>query len=730
MDQLIPIVNKLQDIFATLKVSSNVIDLPQIVVVGAQSSGKTSVLEAIVGRDFLPRGTGIVTRRPLILQLRHNSDAGEYGEFLHKEGQVYSDFGKIKQEIVNETNRLLGDTKNISSTPIRLKITSPKVVDLTLVDLPGLTKIPVEGQPPDIELQIRDIVLQYISVPNAIILAITAANTDLANSDSLRLARDVDPNGYRTVGVVSKLDLVDLDSQIMDVLQGKLYPLKKGYAGVMCRSPADITAKKTVQEGLSAEQDFLNSHTLFSHMKDKLGIPSLAKLLSNSLMNHIKEELPGIRSQISTLLTQKEMDMAKYGDPLLDTVENKGALILHIISKFAQSYTEILEGRFMHHSTDEFIGGSRLNYIFFEIFNKTITNLDPFETISDEDIRTAIQNANGVKMALFVPELAFESLVKQQIRRLEEPGLQCASIAHEELRKCVLQVTIPELTRFNNFQNAIFDVMERVLEKCLHPTNQMIKNLVEIETGFINTSHPDFVGGVNAMLKIFQENLTDDHGEEDEEMQEDQRRDYENQLRGGAPYQKATITEKAQEYSALDPQSAAALKDRKGSGLFEWTKYKLGIRNDGRKDKQLPQSSLDSNVGRPYDPLPINSVTNWKDAIRLPQLPNFIRAQGDPTTRQKMETEIIKKLLMSYFDVVRKNINDGVPKTTMTFLVNQSKQIAQRELIIELYKEANFDYLLTENDTVSSERKATMDLIKVLRSALTVLNEVRDLHIV
>jgi len=207
---LITLVNKLQDVFTTVGVQ-NPIDLPQIAVVGSQSSGKSSVLENIVGRDFLPRGTGIVTRRPLILQLinRASSQANgttegakttdqennvdEWGEFLHIPGQKFHDFGKIRDEIVRETESKTGRNAGISPAPINLRIYSPNVLTLTLVDLPGLTKVPVGDQPRDIERQIREMVLKQISKPNAIILAVTAANTDLANSDGLKLAREVDP---------------------------------------------------------------------------------------------------------------------------------------------------------------------------------------------------------------------------------------------------------------------------------------------------------------------------------------------------------------------------------------------------------------------------------------------------------------------------------------------------------------------------------------------------------
>ena len=99
--------------------------------------------------------------------------------------------------------------QGISKKPIRLKVCSPHVFNLTLVDLPGLTKVPIGDQPSDIEDQVREMILEYIRPSNTIVLAVTPANQDLANSDALKLARTVDKEGDRTIGVITKLDLMD-----------------------------------------------------------------------------------------------------------------------------------------------------------------------------------------------------------------------------------------------------------------------------------------------------------------------------------------------------------------------------------------------------------------------------------------------------------------------------------------------------------------------------------------
>ncbi|KAI8429665.1 hypothetical protein MSG28_000238 [Choristoneura fumiferana] len=253
MQQLIPIVNKLQDAFVQMGVHMS-LDLPQIAVVGGQSAGKSSVLENFVGRDFLPRGSGIVTRRPLILQLIQGN--AEYAEFLHCKGKKFVDFNEVRAEIEAETDRITGSNKGISPVPINLRVYSPNVLNLTLIDLPGLTKVPIGDQPADIEQQIKGMIFQFIRRESCLILAVTPANTDLANSDALKLAKEVDPQGLRTIGVITKLDLMDEGTDARDVLENKLLPLRRGYIGVVNRSQKDIDGRKDITAALAAERKF------------------------------------------------------------------------------------------------------------------------------------------------------------------------------------------------------------------------------------------------------------------------------------------------------------------------------------------------------------------------------------------------------------------------------------------------------------------------------------------
>lgn len=202
----------------------------------------------------------------------------DWAVFEHLPAETFTDFEKVRDEIASETDRVTGSNKGISTLPINLKIFSARVVNLSLIDLPGITKVPVGDQPPDIENLIRDMILTYIANPNSIILAVTPANQDFATSEPLKIARDVDPEGNRTLCVLTKLDLMDHGTDASDVLTGKLVPVKLGIIGVVNRSQADIVSKKPIESCLKDEITFL--HKKYPTLAPKNGTQYLAKTLN------------------------------------------------------------------------------------------------------------------------------------------------------------------------------------------------------------------------------------------------------------------------------------------------------------------------------------------------------------------------------------------------------------------------------------------------------------------
>ncbi|XP_061770532.1 dynamin-1-like protein isoform X1 [Nerophis ophidion] len=700
MEALIPVINKLQDVFNT--VGSDIIQLPQIAVVGTQSSGKSSVLESLVGRDLLPRGTGIVTRRPLILQLVHvdpgdarkNEDCGregeEWGKFLHTKAMIYTDFDEIRQEIETETQRVSGNNKGISDEPIHLKIFSPHVVNLTLVDLPGITKVPVGDQPVDIEIQIRDLILKHISNPNCIILAVTAANTDMATSEALKVAREVDPDGRRTLAVVTKLDLMDAGTDAMDVLMGRVIPVKLGLIGVVNRSQLDINNKKSVADAIRDEHAFLQKK--YPSLANRNGTKYLARTLNRLLMHHIRDCLPELKTRINVLAAQYQSLLSSYGEP----VEDQSATLLQLITKFATEYCNTIEGTAKYIETAELCGGARICYIFHETFGRTLECVDPLGGLSTIDILTAIRNATGPRPSLFVPEISFELLVKKQVKRLEEPSLRCVELVHEEMQRIIQHCSnysTQELQRFPKLHEAIVEVVTSLLRKRLPITNEMVHNLVAIELAYINTKHPDFADACGVMNNNIEE----------------QRRNRMRELPSSVPRDKPLCKGLAGEPSASGADMDGAKTPAAGpQGEQDVTGAWRGMLKKG-------EEGPGSGPGSPF-----------KGAVNLLDVP--VPVARKLSSREQRDCEVIERLIKSYFLIVRKNIQDSVPKAVMHFLVNHVKDSLQSELVGQLYKSGLLNDLLTESEDMAQRRKEAADMLQALQKASQVIAEIRETH--
>merc|ERR1719384_2839558 len=495
MEQLIPIMNRMQDVFVQLGVSNN-IDLPQIAVVGGQSAGKSSVLENFVGRDFLPRGSGIVTRRPLILQLINGPV--EYGEFLHAKGQKFQDFAHIMKEIEDETDRITGSNKGISNLPINLRVYSPHVLSITLIDLPGLTRIAIGDQPVDIEQQIKDMILQFICKETCLILAVTPANTDLATSDALTMAKSVDPDGLRTIGVLTKLDLMDEGTDAKDVLDNKLLPLRRGYVGVVNRSQKDIEGRKDIKVAVAAERKFFLSHPAYRNMADKCGTPYLQKVLNQQLTNHIRETLPSLRDRLQKqiLSLEKEVEQYKYFRPDDPSIKTKA--MLQSIQTLQQDFERAIEGSGSAAvNTLELSGGAKINRLFHERFPYEIVRMEFDEKELRREIAFAIRNIHGIRVGLFTPDMAFEAIVKKQIARLKEPSLKCIDLVVQELTN-VVRNTAEKMNRYPRLREETERIITTYIREKESKCKDQVLMLIDCELAYMNTNHEDFIGFANA----------------------------------------------------------------------------------------------------------------------------------------------------------------------------------------------------------------------------------------
>lgn len=713
MEALIPVINKLQDVFNTI--GSDAVQLPQIVVVGTQSSGKSSVLENLVGRDFLPRGSGIVTRRPLVLQMIHvdpedkkhaagegeaEIEADEWGKFLHTKNKIYTDFDEIRHEIENETERMAGTNKGISPDPINLRVYSNKVLNLTLVDLPGLTKVAVGDQPEDIEIQIRNLVVEYIRNPNSIILAVTAANTDMATSEALKLARQVDPDGRRTLAVFTKLDLMDAGTDAVDILCGRVIPVKLGIIGVVNRSQMDINNKKDISEAIKDECSFLQRK--YPALANRNGTPYLAKTLNRLLMHHIRDCLPDLKTRVNVMTSQTQQMLASFGEP----VEDKSQTLLQIITKFASDYCATIEGTAKNIATSELCGGARICYIFHETFGRTLDGIDPLGGLRTIDILTAIRNATGPRPALFVPEVSFELLVKRQIRRLEEPSIRCIELVHEEMQRIIQHCGTQELLRFPKLHEKVTESVTHLLRTRLAPTNTMVENIVGIELAYINTKHPDFADAAHINAMVMEE--------------KDSRRSNKHMV------DNKDLSDKLAKVAL---HNSTEILNGKDSSWMPSFSLKAGGKSATLQASH--KASVGDSLGGDTPPVAGSPKVEKKESQGINLLPDVpdLPASRKLSPKEQRDVDVIKKLIFNYFLIVRKNIQDSVPKAIMHFLVNHVRDNLQSYLVGRLYKQEEINTVLNESEHMAQRRKEAQEMLHALQQAGHVIGEIRETHL-
>uniref|UniRef100_A0A8K9X448 Dynamin-2 n=1 Tax=Oncorhynchus mykiss TaxID=8022 RepID=A0A8K9X448_ONCMY len=729
MEDLIPLINKLQDAFSCIGQSCN-LDLPQIAVVGGQSAGKSSVLENFVGRDFLPRGSGIVTRRPLVLQLVNNQ--AEYAEFLHCKGRKFVDFDEVRLEIEAETDRITGSNKGISAVPINLRVYSPNVLNLTLIDLPGMTKVAVGDQPVDIEHQIRDMLMQFITKESCLILAVTPANQDLANSDALKISKEVDPQGLRTIGVITKLDLMDEGTDARDILENKLLPLRRGYIGVVNRSQKDIDGRKDIKAALGAERKFFLSHPGYRHIADRMGTPHLQKTLNQQLTNHIRDTLPGLRSKLQSQLLSLEKEVEEYKNYKPDDPTRKTKALLQMVQQFGVDFEKRIEGSGDQVDTAELSGGARINRIFHERFPFELVKMEFDEKELRREISYAIKNIHGVRTGLFTPDLAFEAIVKKQIIKLKEPCLKCMDLVIQELINTVRQCT-NKLGSYPKLREETERIVTTYVRERDIKTKDQVLLLIDIELSYINTNHEDFIGFANAQQRTTAIN----------NKKRVIRRGWLtiniSIMKGGSKDYWFVLTaeslswykdEEEKEKKYMLPLDNLKLRDvEKG---FMSTKHTFAIFNTESRNvyKDLRQIELACDTQEDVD--------SWKASFlragvypEKDQVDSEVDSEDtgpaesfsmDPQLERQVET--IRNLVDSYIGIVNKSIRDLMPKTIMHLMINSAKDFIHSELLAYLYSCGDQGSLMEESTDQAQRRDEMLRMYHALKEALLIIGDI------
>ncbi|CAM9199600.1 unnamed protein product, partial [Discosporangium mesarthrocarpum] len=328
------------------------VPLPQIAVMGDQSCGKSSVLEAISGIPF-PRGSGLVTRCATQLVMKSAPPGSPWMASASIPAGAVRGKGKGEEQKVSSPEALTkviaglqdtltgGDKGAFSTKTISVQVQAPGLPDLTLIDLPGIVRTATRGQRASVMAEVNDLIQRYLEQERTIILAVVPANQDVATVDILERAKGVDPEGDRTIGVLTKPDLVGPgnEDEAAAVVKNLRKPLKLGYVMVKCRSQKDIDQGMDNQEALREEASFFRKQPVFKGLPSSMfGVPNLTKRLTDLLVGRIKAALPSIKWEIQTQVVQTD----KLLKPMVKGVPHTAAECHTSLMKIVSDYCRLL----------------------------------------------------------------------------------------------------------------------------------------------------------------------------------------------------------------------------------------------------------------------------------------------------------------------------------------------------------------------------------------------------
>jgi vacuolar protein sorting-associated protein 1 len=409
-DQMIQISDIIRDVFK----DSDFLDPPTLCVIGAQSSGKSITLNGLTGIDILPNGRSIVTRTPIHIRMIHIKDAKNITvEFFAREdsNKLISTFNvdsvltpaeqlvPITAEIIRLTELYAGSSKNVVDIPINIRIKSPSVPNLSIIDLPGMTNIALtdQGQPEDIKENIEKMLTKYIKNPRTIILAIIPATIDVESDMGLGLIKKQDPQFKRTIGVLTKVDMLK-DSNVERFVSNQISKdLQLGYGYFVVRNRSSDEAKTlSVKDGHALETKFFAENEPYksSTYRDRMGSINLGNNLSEILLSHLKMCLPTVMGEIKNLERTIETQLDEIGRDYPHTESAKKSTASLLLHEFQREYASSIKDRGALHNT-----GARIS----ESFRKFSTNLEKSDlfnsnVFTDTMINDMIRDYNGIHM--------------------------------------------------------------------------------------------------------------------------------------------------------------------------------------------------------------------------------------------------------------------------------------------------------------------------------------------
>jgi len=661
LKQLITMVDELRDVGL-----QNYISLPRIAAVGTQSSGKSSAIESIVGLDFLPRGGGVVTRRPLELRLKHLNNqeyAGDQAWAIFENlgpDKKFLDFDKVRQEIERQTDEVAGSNKGIVNIPIVLTIYSTGAPDLTLIDLPGITRVPVKGsdQTEDVEKLTRDMTLHYVKDARTIILAVLPANQDISCSDALQMARQVDPQGIRSIGVITKIDIMDSGTDACHMLKGEDVPLRLGYVGVKMRSQQDIMNKKPVVDALEDERQWFENHRAYGKLPPGfVGTPVLISKLTQILFKHIRRFLPEIKKEINEKRRSVQDRLDELGNGVPVKEEERVQVMWTMLTDYCDMFKNTIRGKYdrklqrymsnVPQSDMAMSGGARVRGIMND-FLEDFMEVSITAEMSDDDIDRAIRMHEGDSLPGFPSPDTFEFLALPHLNKIAIPSVECVHNVASALDLLAQRMAQAVFRRFPKLAEVALEMTQNIIQREKDAARIIVEQQIGAQTGYLFTNDPVYLTEHGSMEPMYKQ------------------------------------AQQAQQ-QAPPPE--------------EEKKEPTAVENAAQQVKDKSQAAY-------------KTVSNWASK---PEAKRREQRYSGPFVQE------IRKRLDSYFFITVRNVRDSIPKAIGYYLVRAVLDKLQFELLNSLNQGEKINELLGEPPHILEERRQLTAQLAVLQRATNVL---------
>ncbi|XP_065110264.1 interferon-induced GTP-binding protein MxB-like [Paramisgurnus dabryanus] len=496
------------------------LELPAIVVIGDQSSGKSSVLEALSG-VALPRGSGIVTRCPLELKMIRSKDEDEWHGVISYQNysEEFDDPKHAEIKIREAQDKLAGPGVSIGDELISLQIKSPNVPDLTLIDLPGIARVAVKGQPENIGEQIKRLIRKFVTKQETINLVVMPCNVDIATTEALQMAQNEDPAGERTLGILTKPDLVDKGTEetVIDIVHNEVINLTKGYMIVRCRGQKEILDEVTLDEATETEKAFFKDHPHFSLLYNEgfATILKLAEKLTNELVHHIQKSMPRLEEQIEAKLAETQKELEAYGTGPPSEPAERLRFLIDKVTAFIQDTFNLATG-------EEVKCNSEL--IIFQELRDEFAQLKSFLDYSGDCLKKKIECEvyifetmyRGRELPGFISYKIFEKLVREQMKTLEEPALKTLKTISDVVKKKFIQLAQISFIGFPNLLKIAKTKIEAIMQEKELLAKSVLRTQFKMELIVYSQD-----GTYSQSLQHTKEKLEEEEEEEDEYFDQD-----------------------------------------------------------------------------------------------------------------------------------------------------------------------------------------------------------------